>query len=59
MTWITHFFSWAYDNLTIRNAVNIHFKARDLLPKRRIGKKKRKIGNPIKNLYVSQLVKDF
>ena len=37
----------------MRNAVKIQFKARDLLPKRRIGKTKRKIGNLIKNLYVS------
>ena len=37
----------------MRNAVKIQFKARDLLPKRRIGKTDRKIGNLVKNLYVS------
>ena len=54
MTLSTNFSSWA-NNLTMRNVVKIQFKARDLLPKRRIGKKQRKKkGNLIKNLYVSQ-----
>ena len=37
----------------MRNAVKIQFKARDLLPKRRIRKTDRKIGDLIMNLYVS------
>ena len=53
MTWITHFSSRAYNNLTMRNAVKIQFKARDVLPKEEL-EKQRKIGNLIKNLYVSQ-----